>query len=73
MECEPDGKITNSKHKGVSKKGMYEMATNIYFPSLGGILLDDPVDEAKIFDPMTQVYRDCLFDKEVFYIKNVSI
>ncbi len=66
-------KTTNSRHKGVSKKGMGEMATDTYFPSLGGTLLDDPVDEAKIFDPMTQVYRDCLFGKEVFYAKNVGI
>ena len=72
-EREPDGKTTNSKHKGVSKKGMCEMATDTYFPSLGGTLLDDPVDEAKIFDPMTQVYLDCLFGKEVFYAKNVDI
>ena len=72
-EREPNGKTTNSKHKGVSKKGMCEMATDTYFPSLGGTLLDDPVDEAKIFDPMTQVYRDCLFGKEVFYAKNVGI
>jgi len=49
------------------------MATDTYFPSLGGTLLDDPVDEAKIFDPMTQVYLDCLFGKEVFYAKNVGI
>ena len=55
-EHEPDGKTTNSKHKGVSKKGMYEMATDTYFPSLSGTLLDDPIDEIKIFDPMTQVY-----------------
>ena len=66
-------KSTQSKHKGVSKKGMGEMATDTYFPSLGGTLLDDPVDETEVFDPMTQVYRDCLFGKEVFYAKNVSI
>ncbi|GBC08751.1 hypothetical protein RclHR1_08350021 [Rhizophagus clarus] len=72
-ECNPDGKTTNSKHKGISKKGMCEMATDTYFPSLGGTLLDDPVDEAKIFDLMTQVYLNCLFGKEVFYAKNVGI
>ena len=66
-------KSTKSKHKGVSKKGMSEMATDTFFPSLGGSLLDDPVDGAKVFDPMTQVYRDCLFGKEVFYAKNVGI
>ena len=55
-EREPDGKTTNFKHKGVSKKNMCEMATDTYFPSLGGILLDDPIDKAKIFNLMTQVY-----------------
>ena len=72
-ERESDDKTTNFKHKGVSKKGMCEMTTDTYFPSLGKILLDDPIDEAKIFNPMIQVYRDCLFGKEVFYAKNVSI
>ncbi|GES91046.1 hypothetical protein GLOIN_2v1778545 [Rhizophagus clarus] len=57
-------KTTQSKHKGVSKKGMGEMATDTYFPSLGGTLLDDPVDQSEVFDPMTQVYRDCLFESE---------
>jgi len=66
-------KSTKSKHKGVSKKGMNEMATDTYFPSLGGTLLEDPVDNTKVFDPMTQVYRDCLFNKEVFHAKNVGI
>src|ERR1044072_2937073 len=70
---ESNSKTTNSKHKGVSKKGMCEMATDTYFSSLGGTLLNDPIDEAKIFDPMIQVYRNCLFGKEVFYAKNVSI
>jgi hypothetical protein len=46
-------KTTNSRHKGVSKKGMGEMATDTYFPSLGGTLLDDPVNETEVFDPMT--------------------
>jgi len=63
---------TRSKHKGVSKAGMNEMATNTYFPSLGGSMLDDPVPPNKIFDPMTQVYRDCLFGNEVFYAKNIG-
>ncbi|GBB98998.1 hypothetical protein RclHR1_03390014 [Rhizophagus clarus] len=72
-ERKPDGKTTNSKHKGVSKKDMCEMATNTYFSSLGRTLLDDLVDKAKIFDPMTQVYLNCLFGKEVFYAKNVGI
>src|SRR5215216_1077862 len=66
-------KTTNSRHKGVSKKGMGEMATDTYMSKLAGSLFDDPVDEAKVFDPMTQVYRDCLFGKEVFYAKNVGI
>src|SRR5271154_4476825 len=34
-------KSTKSKHKGVSKRGMSEMATDIYFPSLEGSLLDN--------------------------------
>jgi hypothetical protein len=66
-------KTTKSKHKGVSKKGMSDMASSTYFPTLGGSLLDEPVDNAKIFDPMTQVYRDCLFGNEVFYAKNVGM
>src|SRR5271154_6453071 len=39
-------KSTLSKHKGVSKKGMSEMATDTYFPSLEGSLLDDPIDKS---------------------------
>src|SRR5215216_3883257 len=66
-------KTTNSRHKGVSKKGMGEIVINTYMSKLAGSLFDDPVDEAKVFDPMTQVYRDCLFGKEVFYAKNVGI
>ena len=63
---------TKSKHKGVSKKGMTDMATSTYFPSLGDSLLA-PVDNAKVFDPMTLVYRDCLFNNEVFYAKNIGM
>ena len=66
-------KSTKSKHKGVSKKGMSEMASETYFPTLGGSLLDKPVDKAEVFDPMTQVYHDCLFKNEVFYAKNIDI
>ena len=51
---------------------MIEMATNTYFPSLEGSLLDDPVPKNEIFDPMTQVYQDCLFNNEVFYAKNIG-
>ncbi|PKB97274.1 hypothetical protein RhiirA5_433436 [Rhizophagus irregularis] len=77
----PD-KSTKSKHKGVSKKGMNEMATDTYMPSLEGSLLNDPIDKSSLTeqeamrteaDPMTLVYRDCLFGKEVFYAKNVGI
>ena len=55
-------------------------------PSLKGSLLNDSIDksllskqEAKDLamrteaDPMTLVYRDCLFGKEIFHAKNVSI
>ncbi|GET58831.1 hypothetical protein GLOIN_2v1820840 [Rhizophagus irregularis DAOM 181602=DAOM 197198] len=66
-------KSTKSKHKGVSKKGMSDMAKDTYFPSLGGTLLDDTVEKDEIFDPMTQVYRDCLFENGVFYAKNVGM
>ena len=66
-----DSKI-HSRHKGVSKSGMNEMASNTYFPTLGGTLLDDPVPEKEIFNPITQVYRDCLFGNEVFYAKNIG-
>src|SRR5277367_1477371 len=78
-------KSTLSKHKGVSKNDMREMATDTYFSSLEGSLLDDPIDksllseqEAKDLamrtaaDPMTLVYRDCLFGKEVFHAKNIG-
>ena len=51
-------KTTQSKHKGVSKKGMGEMAEKTY-----------PESES----PMTQVYQDCLFGNKVFYAKNVGI
>src|SRR6185312_14508927 len=53
---------------------------------LEGPLLDDPIDrsllseqEAKDLalrteaDSMTLVYQNCLFDKEVFYAKNIGI
>src|SRR5271170_3999594 len=35
-----------SKHKGVSKNGMREMASNTYFPTLEGSLLDDLIDKS---------------------------
>jgi hypothetical protein len=79
-------KSTNSRHKGVSKKGMGEMATDSYMPTLEGSLLDAPIDKSLLSeqetkdlamrseaDPMTLVYLDCLFRKEVFYAKNVGI
>lgn len=49
---------TMSKHKGVSKKGMNKMAKETY-----------PNSES----PITQVYQDCLFNKKVFYAKNIGI
>ena len=62
------------------------MAMNLYMPALEGSLLDDPIDRSLLLeqeannlamwtkaDPMTLVYRDCLFGKEVFYAKNVGI
>ena len=79
-------KSTKSKHKGVSKKGMGEMAIDTYMPNLEGSLLDDPIDKSSLSeqeskdlamrteaDPMTLVYRDCLFGKEVFHAKNIGI
>ncbi|CAG8817735.1 19171_t:CDS:2, partial [Cetraspora pellucida] len=75
-------KSTKSKHKGVSKKGINKMAINSYMPALEGSLLDDPIDRSLLSeqeamrteaDPITLVFRDCLFDKEVFYAKNVGI
>jgi hypothetical protein len=79
-------KSTQSKYKGVSKKGMNDMAVETYMPSLEGSLLDDPIDKTSLSeqeakdlamrteaDPLTLVYRDCLFGKEVFYAKNVGI
>ncbi|KAF0562509.1 protein nynrin [Gigaspora margarita] len=79
-------KSTTSKHKGVSKKGISEIATNSYIFDLEGTLLDDPVDRSLLSeeevknlaiqteaDPITLVYQDCLFDNKVFYAKNVGI
>ncbi|RIA93135.1 hypothetical protein C1645_819763 [Glomus cerebriforme] len=66
-------KSMKSKHKGVSKKGMNEMATVTYMPSLEGSLLNDLIDKSSLTeqeamrteaDPMTLVYRDCLFEKK---------
>ncbi|PKY34982.1 hypothetical protein RhiirB3_455229, partial [Rhizophagus irregularis] len=66
-------KSTKSKHKGVSKKGMNEMATDTYMPSLEGSLLNDLIDKSSLteqeamrteVDPMTLVYQDCLFEKK---------
>ncbi|CAJ0914326.1 5106_t:CDS:2, partial [Entrophospora sp. SA101] len=69
-------KSTKSKHKGVSKGGMNDLAinvnTNTYDQKLGGTLLDDPVPESRIVDPMTLIYRDCLFENEVFHAKNIG-
>src|SRR5277367_4770976 len=46
---------TRSKHKRVSKEGMEIMVNNTY-----------PNNTS----PLTQVYRDCLFNNKVFYAKN---
>ena len=61
------------------------MAKNTYFPTLEGSLLNDPIDKSLLTDqeiknidmrskadPMTLVYRDCLFNDEVFYAKNIG-
>jgi len=61
---------------------MGEMAIDTYMPGLEGSLLDDLIDKSSLSeqeamraeaDPMTLVYRDCLFGKEVFHAKNVGI
>jgi hypothetical protein len=61
---------------------MGEMAIDTYMPSLEGSLLDNPIDKSSLSeqeimrteaDPMTLVYRDCLFGKEVFHAKTVGI
>src|ERR1043165_6295688 len=65
---------------------MGEMAIDTYMPNLEGSLLDDPIDKFSLSeqeskdltmrteaDPMTLVYRDCLFGKEVFHAKNIGI
>jgi len=41
-------KSTKSKHKGVSKKGMGEMAIDTYMPDLEGSLLDDLIDKSSL-------------------------
>ncbi|GES87872.1 uncharacterized protein LOC110854461 [Rhizophagus clarus] len=79
-------KTTKSKHKGVSKKCMGDMATDSYMPALEGSLLDNLLDKSLLLeqeakdlairfeaDPITLVYQDCLFGKKVFYAKNVGI
>ncbi|CAG8495392.1 24577_t:CDS:2 [Cetraspora pellucida] len=75
-------KSTKSKHKRVSKKGINEMATNSYMPVLERSLQDNPIDRSLLLeqeamrtesDLMTLVYQDSLFDKEVFYAKNIGI
>jgi hypothetical protein len=61
------------------------MAKNTYFPTLEGSLLDDPIDKSLLTDqeiknidirsktdPMTLIYRDCLFNDEVFHAKNIG-
>ncbi|GBC19415.2 uncharacterized protein LOC106055486 isoform X2 [Rhizophagus irregularis DAOM 181602=DAOM 197198] len=71
---------------GVSKKSMSEMATDSYMPTLEGSLLDNSIDKSLLSeretrdlamqseaDPMSLVYWDCLFDKKVFYAKDVGI
>ncbi|GBB95755.1 hypothetical protein RclHR1_26050001 [Rhizophagus clarus] len=72
---------TRSKHKGVSKKDMEEIATDTYMTTLKGSLLDNPIDKSSLSeqeamradaDPMTLVYQDCLFGKEVFHAKNIG-
>ena len=78
-------KSTKSKHKGVSKKGMNEMAIEPYMPTLEGSLLDNLIDKSLLTDqevkdlairidanPMTLVYWDCLFQKNAFYAKNIG-
>ena len=59
---------------------------NSYMPALEGSLLDDSIDRSLLSeqeannlamrteaDPITLVYCDCLFGKEVFYAKNIGI
>ena len=41
-------KFTKSKHKGVSKKGIGEMAIDTYMLSLEGSLLDNPIDKSSL-------------------------
>src|SRR5271170_3137750 len=48
---------TRLKYKGVSKGGMETMAKNTYSDSTS---------------PITQVYRDCLFNNKVFHAKNIG-
>ncbi|CAG8810663.1 12662_t:CDS:2, partial [Cetraspora pellucida] len=57
-------KFIKSKHKRVTKKGMSKMASKTYFSTLGGSLLNETVNKAEIFNPITQVYHDCFFRNE---------
>ena len=50
----------SSRHKGVSKMGMQNTANNMIVP------------EDKQCDPMTLLYRDCLFEGKEVYAKNVD-
>src|SRR5438128_8546152 len=58
-------KTTRSKHKGVSKGGMTEMAKNSFNQKTSDPLPFHPINE--IDDPLTYVYWKCLFEDEVFH------
>ena len=63
-----------SKHKGISVMGMKNTATNALPHTLTAIgstnIFAEPEDEE--YDPMTMIYRDCLFDEKQFYAKNIG-
>ncbi|RGB25781.1 hypothetical protein C1646_771286 [Rhizophagus diaphanus] len=61
-----------SRHKGVSKMGMKAATSNIFDLSLPGSLLSDSIPEDEQIDPMTLIYRNCLFEDEEHYAKNVG-
>jgi hypothetical protein len=62
----------SSRHKGVSKMGMQNTANNTFIPTLAGNLFSDPIPEDEQYDPMTLLYRDCLFEGNELYAKNVG-
>jgi hypothetical protein len=64
----------SSRHKGVSNMGMKNTASNnIPLTTIGSVnLFKDPNFEEEQYDPMTLLYRECLFNEEQIHAKNIG-